>query len=249
MRVTRELRNQCGASKTCDKIIDTDDPNDVLVQGRHVDPHLLTEQGVPEGEGLLRVKRTVIPEAAGLPMLDVDQFGDLIDRLHTRDLFRLETLDYYADDEPEYDKWRRGEAGPDLEWKSGWLDALERDRDAGRQWRVLHVVDGPISDYVAYEAAWCYGPNQDAGQDIRILDLAERQLPSSLVHAGDFMVLDDNTVIRMHYSDAGAFVGANVVNQDPAVFVALRDMMWAAAEPFSAWWARHGELHRSRQAA
>ena len=62
-------------------------------------------------------------------------------------------------------------------------------------------------------------------------------------------IVDDNTVIRMHYSDAGAFVGANVVNQDPAVFVALRDMMWAAAEPFSAWWARHGELHRSRQAA
>lgn len=249
MRVTRTLRNQCGASRTCDKIHDTDDPADLIIQGRYVDPSLRERLGVPEEEGLLAVKRSVFPEAAGTPMLDLDAFGALLDKLHTRDLFRVETLGYYADDEHEYAQWRRGEQGPDLEWKAGWLDALRADHAAGRQWRVLHVVDGPITDYVAYEMAWCYQPNQEAGQEIRILDLRQAGLPSAAMNAGDFMVVDDNTVIRMHYSDTGEFVGANIINQDPTVFVALRDLMWAAATPFSTWWAQHTELHHARRAA
>ncbi|MGH3599565.1 MAG: DUF6879 family protein [Pseudonocardiaceae bacterium] len=246
MRITRTLRDTCGASETCDKILDTDDPIDLLVQGRHVDPALLTKYGIPQQEGLLAVKRTVLP-AVDAPLLDADQFGALLGRLFTRTLFRVETRGYYADDEPEFAKWRRGESGPDLAWKAGWLDKLRRDRDAGRQRRVLHVIDG-LTDYLRYETAWCYRPNQDAGQDIRILDLAATHLPPSLVRAGDFLVVDDDTVVRMHYSGEGAFEGASVVNRDPAVFVALRDLMWAAAEPFPSWWARHAELHTGQAA-
>jgi hypothetical protein len=53
----------------------------------------------------------------------------------------------------------------------------------------------------------------------------------------------------MHYGMAGEFLGAS---REPAGIQELRnvrDVLWASAEPFSQWWARHPELHRERRRA
>ena len=242
MRATRTIRKSCGASATCDEVHDTDDPNDMLVQGRTVDPALLDEIGVPEGEGLLRVQRNVL-DGPSAPLMDADQLGEFLAARHRSDLFRVETLDNYAvpSDEGEFAQFLRGEDGPDLAGKAGWLDGLRADHAAGRDWRYVHVLRTPLSPYLEYELDWCYGPNVSAGMNVRILDLGERHLPDALLRMGDFFVIDGDTVVRMHYNRQNQFTGAEVVNQNPAVYVAMSALLWTAAEPWGPWMDRYSK--------
>lgn len=250
MKITRTTRKSCGASATCDAVHDTDDPNDMLVQGRTVPDELLTEYDVPEGESLLRVKRDVLNDGTA-PLLTADQLGEFLGSRHRHDLFRVETLDHYAvdSDAGEFAQYLRGEPGPDLDGKAGWLDGLRADRDAGRVWRYVHVLRTPLTPYLRYELDWCYGPNADAGMDIRILDLAETALPSALLRMGDFFVVDGDTVVRMHYDRSNDFTGGEIVNDNPAVYVAMSALLWEVSEPFASWWARHPDERHAKSAA
>lgn len=85
--------------------------------------------------------------------------------------------------------------------------------------------------------------------NIRILDLDELRLPSALLRMGDFFVVDGDAVVRMHYDQANGFAGAEVVNQNPAAYVAMSALLWTVAEPFGSWWTRHPDEHRATSAA
>ena len=64
--------------------------------------------------------------------------------------FRLEVRDHYAGRL----RWRRlarylaGEEMPDAARKNTWLDELRADTAAGKRWQWVHVVSGPLSDYL-----------------------------------------------------------------------------------------------------
>lgn len=78
-----------------------------------------------------------------------------------------------------------------------------------------------------------------------MVDLAERSLPAEVVDH-DFSLVDHELPVRMHYDDAGRFLGATVV--EPAElsrYQVARDAAWHEAEPFQAWWNRHPEYHRA----
>lgn len=116
------MRTTCGASVTCDAVLDTDDPDDVLVQGRMVHPDVVSDVGVPEGEGLLRVQRAVL-DGAGAPLLDADGLGEFLTSRHRSDLFRVETLDHYAveSDAGEFAQYLRGSRSQTWrESRPGW---------------------------------------------------------------------------------------------------------------------------------
>lgn len=251
MRVTRTLRLECGASLSCPAIIGTDDPHRVLVQGPTADPALRDQLGVPDHEGLIEMPSTMLAGVIGdaPPLLTLEQLGAYVARHRQGELFRLETLPYYAaeSDAPEYRAWLRGEPGPDLDGKRDWLQGIADDTDAGRPWRRVRIVRGPLSEYEQYEMAWCYGPNAAAGEQIRVLDLAE--VPLSLPEVGDFFVMDGSTAIRMHYDRTGALLGAEIVQSGAAAYVALRALLWHVAEPFGTWWARHPRYARASRAA
>lgn len=244
MRATSTLRLECGNSLSCPAIIDTDDPDRVLVRGTKADPDVVGVD-VPDHEGLLDMPRSMLGAAAGgRPLLTLDELGAYVARHRSGELWRLETLSYYAaeSDAPEYQAWRRGEPGPDLDGKRAWLDTITADTAAGRPWRRLRIVRGPLSDYERYEMAWCYVPNAAHGEDVRILDLTETP-DLDLPEVGDFFVMDGSTVIRMHYDRDGVLLGAEIMQDSAAAYVALRALLWRAAEPFSAWWARHPRYH------
>ena len=65
----------------------------------------------------------------------------------------------------------------------------------------------------------------------------------------DFWLIDDRLVAVMHYDEGGRYLGAT---EAPAAEVpryrAARDASWAAAVPFSVWWAAHPEYHPPRAA-
>ena len=185
-------------------------------------------------------------------MLDVPQLTAFITERFTRHAFRLETLDAYdvGSDGGDVARYLRGENAPDPARKEPWLAQLRAELAQGKLRRRVHVLRSPLSGYLRYECEWGYLPNEAAGEDIRILDLAERTRPAGLDIDHDFWLLDDQHVARMHYDQDGRFTGAEVLESAALPrYLAGRDAALAAAEPFSSYWRRHPEYHQVNQAA
>lgn len=177
----------------------------------------------------------------------------------SRSAFRLETLQSYevASDGSDYRRYLDGEPTWTPERKQPWLDHLSGERDRGLYRHRVRMVTRPVTPYTRYECEWGYAPNVAAGEDVRILDLEGHRLPSGL--DGDWWRFDwwlvestdnEQRVLGMAYESDGRFRHAWSVEETDDVthavpeFVAIRDRLWAAAEPFTSWWSRHDELHR-----
>jgi hypothetical protein len=191
-------------------------------------------------------------------MLTDEQLATVFAERFTHTAFRLERQPAYEvpsdhlDDDPaqvsDYDRWLAGAEEPLWERKEPYLEVLRGERAALRyRYRVRIRRDHPYEDY---ECAFGYVPNFQAGEDIFVLDLRERPEPPPVVDH-DFWLLDDQTVIRMSYADTGEYEGAELIEDDQRVQVyrAARDAAMGAAVPFTAWWARHPELHRGGRRA
>jgi hypothetical protein len=164
--------------------------------------------------------------------------------------FRLEVRDHYAvaSDGGDFARYLAGEEMPDAARKNTWLDELRADTAAGKHWQWVHVVCGPLSDYLRYSFEWGYAINIHAGADVRVLDLAEHPRPAGIPDE-DFWLLDDQAVLIMHYDDSGRFLGAEpVVAPEVSRYRHAREVAWEAAEPFADYWARHPQYHRAKVA-
>ena len=75
----------------------------------------------------------------------------------------------------------------------------------GKRVSRVHVLRSPLSDYLRYELA-AYPGNINAGESIGIIDLSRQEVNGLPDH--DFWLFDDVSVYRMHYTDAGQFIGA-----------------------------------------
>jgi hypothetical protein len=180
-------------------------------------------------------------------LLNERELGELLDQAQT-DLFRLETLASYdvGSDGGDFARYVAGEPGPDPARKEPWLARLRADAERGLRNRRVHVLRSPVGDYLRYESEWGYLPNSGAGEDIRILDLAEVGAPHGLV-AEDFWLMDNGTVVRMHYDDAGRFLGASVAPKWQLLrYRWAAGAAWHASVPFGDWWAAHPQYHRAR---
>lgn len=182
-------------------------------------------------------------------MMDAAQLRDFIRTHFTRTAFRWECLPAYevASDGNDFGRYLRGEATPTRERKQPWLDRLADERSAGLHRSRVRLLHDPLTDYERYECEWGYVPNVAAGEDVRVLRVGEHRLPGVVdIASYDWWLLDDAHVIVMRYGSAGEFVGAHQADSRTMVSACrgARDDLWAAAEPFTAWWARHPELHR-----
>ncbi|WP_158228237.1 DUF6879 family protein [Pseudonocardia sp. MH-G8] len=185
-------------------------------------------------------------------MLDLAGLAGYIAEHHRRDLIRVETLGRYvsASDGVELDRYLAGEPEPDRAAKAGWLDRIGSDTAGGRVWRRLRLVPVPITDYVRYACEWGYTDNTAAGEQVRVLDLADAPGGAHVLAAvGDFYLLDDSHVAAMHYDAAGAFVRAEIVDEPfVEIYRAAARAGWAISELFDEWWPRHPEHHRAAAA-
>lgn len=180
------------------------------------------------------------------PLLNEAELGELLDQAQ-RELFRLEVLDYYdvATDGGDFARYVAGESGPDPARKEPWLARLREDAARGLHNCRVHVVRSPLREYLRYEMEWGYAPNSAAGEDIRILDLAETAGPAGLPDH-DFWLMDHSTAVIMRYDPAGRFLGAEVAPE--ARLGCYRDAAqaaWQASVPFAVYWAAHPEYQRA----
>lgn len=180
-------------------------------------------------------------------MLDERGLDEFFAAHFHRTAFRLEVRDQYAvaSDGGDFARYLGGEDLPDAARKNAWLDELRADTAAGKRWQWVHVVRGPLSDYLRYAFEWGYAINIHAGADVRVLDLAERPRPAGIPDE-DFWLLDDQAVLIMRYDGGGRFLGADPVDMgEVSGYRRARDAAWEAAEPFAEYWARHPGYHRA----
>jgi hypothetical protein len=178
--------------------------------------------------------------------LTEQELGDLLDQAQ-RTLFRLEVLDTYdvASDGGDFARYMAGEPGPDMTRKGPWLERLRQDAARGLCNRRVHVVRSPLSDYLRYEMEWGYAPNAEAGEDIRILDLAEVSEPRGLA-SHDFWLMDDRVAVVMHYDDGGRFTGASVAaDGELGRYQRAASVAWQSGVPFGVYWAAHPQYRRA----
>lgn len=133
----------------------------------------------------------------------LEHLAQEFDRLFTRQVYRLETLDYYeASNEREpYAAFRAGER-VDPAWRDGWKRIARAIQESGREMSRVHIVSEPVSDYIRFSLLHGYPANVEAGEDVRILgrDTArDARLPDL-----DYWLFDDDLAAVLAYDATGA---------------------------------------------
>jgi hypothetical protein len=181
-------------------------------------------------------------------LLDLSQLKQVLDTA-TQDLFRWETLPAYevASDGSDYRRYLNGADAPTPERKQPWLDTLREWAEQGRPRRRVRLIHDPITDYERYACEWGYALNSQAGEIIRIIDLAKTQLPPELTRiAGDFWLIDGHEVVVMHYQPDGQFRAAEILDpQHVAEHRPAAEIAWELGEDFATWWNDYPQHHRS----
>jgi len=239
----RLRRVECTDGVDCPTVERRDDGWFVVVGDR------VERAGLPPHEGAVAVPPTLLPELADL---SIDDLRSYLFGRHTRDLLRVQTLDFYgvASDGDDFRRYVDGEPEPDATRKQAWMDQLRSITASGRAWRNVHVVRTPLSDYLRYAFEWGYAYNIAAGQDIRILDLTDSPHLAALASANDFYVIDGQHVVQMVYTPDGRYEGAVAVGADGvAGYAALAELAYQLATPFTPWWEAHPEFHRTARVA
>lgn len=147
-------------------------------------------------------------------------------------IFRLETLSVYGSSGEKVPLAAFLSDGPyrPSEGQDGWMAMLRSNARSGCVMRRVHVVAEPLTDYLRFELCWSYPFSVAAGEEIRIVSVADAAWPVD-VPRHDFWLFDSCRLIDMHYDDHGNWLGVEPVD-DPGRIVAANH-------------ARDAALHRS----
>lgn len=168
--------------------------------------------------------------------LDGDAWRTFFDS-YQREAFRLETLPVYdvGSEQAEYETFLATGA-LDIADDDPWLTRVRHFRATGRWIGRVHVISGPLTDYLRYEFA-VYRFTVAAGEDVRILDLTDQHDPG--LPAEDFWLFDDSSIVRMDYSPDGTQLGREALDDtDPTPYVAWKRLALQHAVPFTDYCAK-----------
>jgi hypothetical protein len=102
---------------------------------------------------------------------------------------------------------------------------------AGSSISRVYVVEPPFTDYQRYVFTF-YHHTCEAGEDLRVIDLSQQANPGLPNY--DFMLIDNETVIRIHYNeDDGAIIGPELLpDADVSEYTRYRDLAMSNSVPF-----------------
>ncbi|MFJ5118823.1 DUF6879 family protein [Kitasatospora sp. NPDC088548] len=145
--------------------------------------------------------------------------------------WRLETLPTYAmpQEAEKLDRFLSGEKSPDG-YQSGWMDEVRQWESEGRRVGRVHIVTQPLSDYLRFEFEYYYRHHVKAGEDIRILDVTDRENPLS--SAQDFWMFDKSKVVLMSYRADGTQISRELFDGAPDRFIEYQRIAISESVPF-----------------
>ncbi|MBC9718988.1 hypothetical protein H9Y04_41325 [Streptomyces sp. TRM66268-LWL] len=150
-----------------------------------------------------------------------------------REAWRLETLPEYrvpqeADEIAAFLAGERIDLHAYMETDEYVAD-LRRVRTEGKSKGRVHIVTRPLSDYLAYEFMY-YLPHSRAGEDIRILDVTDRENPLDGVE--DFWLFDTSEVVLMNYAPDGTQISRELFEGDVSPYLEYQRIALAESVPF-----------------
>ncbi|MEU8136140.1 DUF6879 family protein [Streptodolium elevatio] len=172
---------------------------------------------------------------------DLDPFFDLA----KGDIFRMEALPEYRVDveQPLLRAYLAGEPYDMAREPTKWQSYIRARTSEGINWRKVRVLGDNLTPYERWECEWGYPASARHGQRTRILQRADADrigLP-----AYDWWMFDSAIVLKFHYDETGAFVGAEELpGSAAAAHVAWRDRSLDAGVPSERWWAAHPQYWR-----
>lgn len=159
-------------------------------------------------------------------------------------LTRMERLLVYSvtSDGGDFEAWKAGASVPASSERAETVADLRQERANGQIRRRVRILSAALTDYERYSIEFGYLQNAEAGEDVRVLRHGEHPIPQLLDF--DYWLINDRDLARMHYDAHGHFLGAESAPR--LVREARREISacWEVAEPVTAWWHRHPELHR-----
>lgn len=143
-------------------------------------------------------------------------------RLETRPVYRV------PQEADEFARFLEGERFPGP-YEDEWTALIRKHREAGGTIGRVHIVTRPLSDYVRFEFERYYRHQAPIGEDIRILDVTDRENP--LPDVDDFWMFDRSTIVLMHYEADGTQVSRELYEGDPAPFLEYQRIALAESVP------------------
>jgi hypothetical protein len=182
----------------------------------------------------------------------LEHLAQEFDRLFTRRVYRLETLDWYdaANEREPFAAFRAGEH-VDPAWRENWKRIVRDIRASGREMARVHVVTEPLTDYMRFTLLHGYPANVGAGEDVRIL--GRRAAQAARLSRMDYWLFDDDLAGFLIYDDAGAVqrVEWRSRDEDAALLTACcewRNSALRLAVPLAEYVTEHNISERTRVA-
>ncbi|MFM9695811.1 DUF6879 family protein [Streptomyces europaeiscabiei] len=149
----------------------------------------------------------------------------------TREAWRLETMPQYLmpQEAEELEAFKAGARIDPLTVSNEYTDRLRRQAIEGRVQGRVHVVTRPLSDYLRFEFHQYYAPHALAGEQIRILDVTDRD---PLEGVQDFWMFDRAEVVLMNYHSDGRQISREVFEGDVTPFIEYQRIAVSESVPF-----------------
>ncbi|WP_327737142.1 hypothetical protein OG749_28985 [Streptomyces nojiriensis] len=149
-----------------------------------------------------------------------------------QEAWRLETLPQYLmpQEAEEFAAFMAGARIDPGSVSNEYTDRLARQVAEGRSQGRVHIVTHPLSDYLRFEFSQYYAPHALAGEEIRILDVTNRENPLRGIQ--DFWLFDRTEVVLMNYYADGRQISREVFEGDVSPFVEYQRIAVSESVPF-----------------
>ncbi|KWT61120.1 hypothetical protein ADL21_15055 [Streptomyces albus subsp. albus] len=148
-----------------------------------------------------------------------------------KEAWRLETRPVYRvpQEADELARFLAGERFPGP-YEDDWTALIRKHKETGGTIGRVHIVTRPLSDYLRFEFERYYRHQAPVGEDIRILDVTDRENP--LADIDDFWMFDRSTIVLMKYEADGTQTERELYEGDPAPFLEYQRIALAESVPF-----------------
>lgn len=176
-----------------------------------------------------------------------EEFGALF-HSYEHSVFRLETLQVYRGqrDLDLLSQFLAGQPKPSDPIKTQWTSMIASNVRAGKAVQRVHVVREPLTDYLRFELTWGYEPNAAAGEDVRIIAIAEHEPWPVDLAQHDYWLFDSAELYDMHYDRDQVWLGVEHVTEPVRIVEACRwrDAALHYGTPWSAYVRTKPQLAR-----